>query len=808
MKKIRCNHCNLLYDEAVLIQDDSFEQTKFFCCKGCQGVYHLLSNEGLDSFYEKMGKQSIEPPKERLQNLERFDLEGFQKRYIKEKDGLNEISLIIEGIHCAACVWLNEKALHRADGIIEASVNGTSHKAKIVWDNDIIKLSQIISIIQSIGYQATPYDPSLQEEYANAKKREYYGRLLVGIFASMNIMWIAIAQYAGYFTGMRADVKSILNFAGFVLSTPALFYTGWVFYKGAYYGLKNRFINMDFLVATGASLAYIYSLYSMFTGHGEVYFDSVTMIITFVFAGKYLEILTQKRAVDTLDGVTSTLPTEVTIIKGYKTQEQEKILLPIEDVSIDDIIELKAGDKVVIDGVIISGDGSFDESSLTGENEPVYKSKHETIMSGSICLDASIHYQATHNFENSMLSKIITLLEDSMSKKPHIEQLANTISGYFSLVILCLGLGAFFGWYLLGADFEKSLIIAISVIVIACPCALGLATPVATLVGLGTAMRQGVLFKKASFLENMAKSTLIVFDKTGTLTQGKPQVIEEQDFSNYDKNLLYSLLKASNHPISKGVLYYLSAKYQGLQELPLKSIKTDTARGVMAKYETTQLLGGNRQLMIKNGIKWDETSRGSEYIFAIDKKVVVKFVLQDIPREGAKQCIQALKSLHVKLSMLTGDNQEAAKHIAKTLKIKNFNHSLLPIDKADKIEEYKKQNEIVVMAGDGINDALALSKSNVAIAMGSGADVALSVSDVVLLKDDMAGLISAFKISKRTYRTIKQNLSFSLIYNAITIPLAILGYVTPLIAAISMSLSSLVVVLNSLRIKLYFKDKS
>lgn len=808
MKKIRCNHCNLTYNENILITDESFEETKFFCCKGCQGIYHLLTNEGLNSFYEKMGKETIEPPKEANSNLEKFDLQGFQKRYIKEKNGLCEISLIIEGIHCSACVWLNEKALHRTDGVIEASVNGTSHKAKITWDNETIKLSQIIGIIQSIGYQATPYDPHLQEEYAHAKRREYYGRLLVGIFACMNIMWIAIAQYAGYFTGMRADIKSILNFAGFILATPTLFYTGWVFYKSAFYGLKNRFINMDFLIATGASLAYTYSIYAMFTGVGETYFDSVTMIITFVFAGKYLEIVTQKKAVDTLDSITSSLPTEVIVIKNFRTQNQEKTITPIEDVLENDIIELKAGDKAVIDGVIVSGEGSFDESSLTGENRPIFKKENEKITSGSICLDALICYKATSNFKESMLSKIIMLLEDSMGKKPRIEQLANQISGYFSLVILALGLATFFGWYLQDGSFERSLIVAISVIVIACPCALGLATPVATLVGLGVAMKRGVLFKESSFLESMAKSSLLVFDKTGTLTKGKPQVTFHQEFKTYDKNLLFSLLKTSSHPISKGVLEYICTKDSNLKELPLTDVKTDTARGVIAVYENLELLGGNAKLMRKHDIKWSEKSKGSEYIFAVNGEVVVRFTLKDMPRSGAKELVKTMKSLHVKSTMLTGDNEEAAKYVADLVGIKEYKHSLFPIDKADEIKGYRNQKEIVVMAGDGINDALALSKSDIAIAMGSGADIALSVSDVVLLKDDMKGLLSAFRVAKRTYRTIKQNLSFSLTYNAITIPLAVLGYVTPLVAAISMSLSSLVVILNSMRIKLAFKDKN
>lgn len=316
----------------------------------------------------------------------------------------------------------------------------------------------------------------------------------------MNVMWIAIAQYAGYFTGMQSNIKNILNFAEFVLATPTLFYTGSVYFKGAYYGIKHRYITMDFLVATGATLTYVFSLYAMFSHNAEVYFDSVTMIVTFVFAGKYLEVLTKKKAVDTLDAFGSSMPTEVTLIKG-----DEKILTSVESVELGEIIEVRAGDKVAIDGVITEGEGSFDLSRLNGESIPVLAQKGDKILSGSICLDSVIHYQATHTFSSSMFSKLVCLLEDAMNKKPKIEKLANQISGYFSRTILLLAFSTLLFWFYQSGSFEKGLIIAISVIVIACPCALSLATPVATIVGIGLAAKKGILFKEAGFLESMAK---------------------------------------------------------------------------------------------------------------------------------------------------------------------------------------------------------------------------------------------------------------------------------------------------------------
>ena len=532
MSKVKCDHCNLEFDKSVMIEDKIDGKKRYFCCKGCQGVYHLLREEGLDSFYEKLGDTKLNPAAKKEDDLEKFDLEGFINRYVKKRDdGFYEINLIIEGIHCAACVWLNEKVLHKTPGIIEATINYTNNKAKVVWDPEEIKLSKIIQTIRSIGYNAYPYDPKLQEERAIKQRRDYYARILVAVFATMNIMWIAIAQYVGFFSGMRRDIKDILNFAEFVLATPTLFYSGWVFFKGAYYGLKNRFINMDVLVATGATLAYIYSLYAMFSKSGEVYFDSVTMLITFILVGKYLEVLGKKQAVDTLDRVLGTIPTEVTVVKN-----SEKALVLVENVKVGDIIELKPGEKVVIDGVIINGSASFDESSLTGESEPIFKKRGDEVLSGSICLDSVVRYEAKKDFSTSILSNIISLLEDSITKKPKIERLANQVSGYFSITILTIALLTFIGWYFYIGSFEKALIIAISVVVIACPCALGLATPMATLIGIGVAAKRGILFKEASFLETMAKSTILVLDKTGTITKGEPSVITYEKFDDFDES--------------------------------------------------------------------------------------------------------------------------------------------------------------------------------------------------------------------------------------------------------------------------------
>ncbi len=787
----------------MIVEREENGDVHYFCCKGCQGIYHLLRSEGLDTFYDKLGKNRLEPPKELSDDLHKFDLEGFKKKYIVERsDGLYEIFLIIEGIHCAACVWLNEKVLHQTPGVVEATINYTTNKAHVVWDPEEIKLSQIIEKIRAIGYNAYPYDPKMQEERANKARRDYYARLLVAIFATMNIMWIAIAQYTGMFTGMRNDVKQVLNIAEWVLATPTLFYSGWVFFRGAWYGLKNRFINMDVLVATGATLAYLYSLWAMVTGKGEVYFDSVTMIITFVLSGKYLEVLSKKRAADTMDALSNALPTEVTVVEN-----DEKAMIPVEEVKPGDIIEIRPGEKVAIDGVVVAGEGSFDESSLTGESEPIYKRPGDEIVSGSVALDGVVRYEATKDYSSSMLTTLVGLLEESLTKKPRIEQLANEVSGYFSVTILSIAALTFIGWFWMTGEFERALVVSISVIVIACPCALGLATPVATLIGINLAARRGVLFKEAAFIETMAKADTLVLDKTGTITEGKPHVVSYEAYADYDPNWLYALVKSSIHPVSHGIERYLKEHHENLREVPLEEVRQIQARGIRALCEGHELLGGNGKLMEEFGIEVDGESEYTLFFFAVDGRVVAKFELRDLPKPGAKEAIEEIRKLGINVVMLTGDNEKAAARVAEEVGVPHYRAGLFPEEKAEEIDRLHAEGRVVVMAGDGINDALALSKSDIAIAMGSGSDVALEVSDVVLLDDRITSLRDAFLISRRTFKFVKQNLALSVIYNSITIPLAVAGYVIPLVAALSMSLSSLLVVGNSMRIKSAFKDK-
>ncbi len=797
MPIVKCTHCQLEFDESVMITEEN-DPSLYFCCNGCQGVYHLLKDDGLDSFYDKMGNSKIAPPLAVDNDSSSFDMESFRQRYIKTtSDGFSSVDLVMEGIHCAACIWLNEKVLADKEGIVEASINFTNNKAKIVWDEDTIALSTIIDTIRSIGYNAYPYDRSNEDIKATKNKRDYFIRMAIAIFASMNIMMIDVAKYAGFFSGMKEETLHLVHIAEFIFATPVLFYSGWIFFRGAYYGLKNRILNMDFLVSSGATLTYIYSLYVLFGGKGHSYFDSVAMIITFVLVGKYLEVIGKKNAVDTMDKIRSQVPLEATIV-----EDGVKRVVPLDSIEVGNIIEVKTGEKATVDGLLIGSSGTFDESSLSGESLPVEKKAGDTIYSGTINTGKVIRYSATKNYANSTLNNIVTLLEDALSSKPEIEDTTNELSKYFSITILLLAILTFVGWYWYGGDFEQALIVSISVIVIACPCALALATPIASLIGISWAAEKGLLFKEAKFIETFSKADTVVLDKTGTITEGKLTVkdVRGEILTEY-LPILYALSDSSTHPVSLAVKNYLENRFKDIEIVELENIEQIQGKGLKANYNGKIVLGGNGKLLKEYNIEIDLDSDYTVYNFALDGKIIASFELEDAIKEGAKELIAYLNSIEVEVVMATGDHENVAKRVAKEVGIKNFKSSFSPIEKADYIDTLKEQGKKVVMIGDGINDALALSKADIAIAMGSGADVSLAVSDVVILNNSLQAIEDSFMISRRTFKFIKQNLALSLIYNVITIPVAMAGYVIPLMAALSMSLSSLLVVGNSMRIK-------
>lgn len=861
------------------------------------------SQKSTKSAESKRAKSSLDsPPKAKNQRFSYLDEVHFLDKHTNKKSNhLLEVNLIIEGIHCAACVWLNEAMLSKQAGIEKISINYTNNKAKILFNPSVIKLSSIFALIASMGYEAHIYDPSAQENLLLAQNKSYFTSFVVGVFCTMSIMMVAIAQYTGYFKGMSADMKSVLNVISCLLATPVLFYTGRVFFMGAYYGLKQGFMGMDFLVAFGASLTFIYSVYASFAKVGEPYFESVAMIVLFVFSGKFLEMRAKALAGDSLDKLQHILPNAVLV---ESKDSANATLKDSKELVKGDIIHIREGEMLPCDGIMLS-EGNIDTRSLSGESEPVAKNIGDEVLSGSIALD-SFRYEVAKTYADSTMSNIIKLLEESLESKPQIQNLANALSKHFSRVVLFIALcGFLFWWHYAGA--QEALIIAISVIVISCPCALALATPIASVVGISRGFRQGVLFKRAKFLETLARCEVVLFDKTGTLTEGKLEVKKELvldlsggfvenlgddfwvdfrknrssdfgggfeknlesdfggDFSGLEKSdfakiLLADFLSHFTHPISIAIKDFAqkslsknaqNLSHKTLQNLTLKEAKQTKERGIYGIYEckngkTLTLLGGSLEYLQSQGINTDETQKialdfPQMSVFAcaikstathdthatqktpnmqnapktatqkaqqtsnaqknatktaIDSaKIDFLFFLQDSLKPSAKELISNLQKDGKKILLISGDRQCVVESIAQKLGITKWHAKLLPNDKLDIIRAQKN----AVMIGDGLNDILALQSAEVGIAMGGGYSIAIAQSDVVVLDSSLEGVGRAFEIAKNTYARIKQNLIISLVYNALLIPLALCGFIIPLVAALSMSLSSLIVVANSMR---------
>ena len=522
------------------------------------------------------------------------------------------------------------------------------------------------------------------------------------------------------------------------------------------------------------------------------------MIITFILIGKFLENKSKKNASNNIDELLN-LPSTINVIRDGKG-----VFLSLEEVKVGDIIRISPGEKIIIDGILISKMALVDASMISGENELLEIKESESIISGSINMHYSITYRASKTFQDSTISNIINIIEDSI--KPNSKDKVSSISYYFSGFIFFISLLTFVLWFFINQDFQKALMVGISVIIIACPCALALAAPIATIRGISEAYKNKILFKESKFLEIMAKSNAILFDKTGTLTYGKPRVVDSIIFSSFDYDILASFVFCSSHPISIGVSKYLDSKNKNLL---INNFKQVDNKGIIAEYNGKILIGGSRQFLIDNGVECINYKNDySNFYYAFDGELKAIFNLEDVLREDARDVIQSFYKLGFKIAILSGDKSSVVEKIASKLGVSEFYHSKNPIQKGEIVDKLHSSGYRIIMVGDGINDSIAMNKSDIALSMGKGSDVAIHYSDIVLLDDSLSGLLNSYKISTQTFKTIKENISISIIYNLLTIPIAILGYIIPLFAALSMSISSLVVVLNSMKIKLLNKNAS
>ncbi|WRF56359.1 heavy metal translocating P-type ATPase [Helicobacter pylori] len=786
---MKCSHCQLEFKESELFKEVINHKELYFCCTGCARVYALLLDLNLESFYDKLNDSTLAPvtPQDSMSALE---LEQALEENNKSDFILN---LLLEKTHCNACLWLNQKVLERLKGVKKVSVNFTTHHLQIVFDKSL-NPKEIIQKIESLGYGAKIYNVQNYTLKAQKEQRSYLLTLSVGFFATMNLMFIAIAKYASYGGasygsasyggGMDKLMQRNLDLVSLFLSLLVLVVVGRFFIKGAFYGLKNGVLGMDLSVSFGALSAFVYSIYAMLVSQ-ETYFEASSTILTLVFGSKFLELKARLFANEKCLALESHEIHSVIVVENGKQIEKHP-----KDVAIGSVVWVPSGAKIALDGVLLNN-ASVDASLISGEFKPLELGVNDPILGGYVNVGVPFSYQVSANFQNSRLSGLLETLKKSFLEKPLIESSANQIADIFSKAVLFLAFVSFLLWQFgLGGNFEKALMVCISVLVISCPCAFALATPIALVIGVFK--NPLIVFKEALFLETLAKVKKIFIDKTGTLTQKEVLLKEKIIYEEFDGRLLKSLLKTREHLAHSAILKTLNSDEVNLEKIEF------FAHGLKANYQNETLLVGSLKFLNAMGV--DIKTKESANImvgFAKNKTLCALFILEERLKNNAKEVIQTLQNQGLELEILSGDNESSVKECAKKLGISKYHAHLTPEDKAQIVSSYQG---VCAMVGDGNNDALALKQASVSLGFEKSA-LSKSACDILLLEEDLSLLEKAFDNAQKVYQVVLQNIVLSLIYNAILIPVAMLGYINPLIASLSMSASSLLVVLNSLRLK-------
>ncbi|MBE2156778.1 heavy metal translocating P-type ATPase [Staphylococcus argenteus] len=718
------------------------------------------------------------------------------------------VELDITGMTCAACSSRIEKVLNKMDGVQKATVNLTTEQAKVDYYPEETDANQLITRIQKLGYDAAVKDKN--KDQASRKTKELQHKLIKLIISAALSLPLLMLMFVHLFN-MHIPSLFMNPWFQFILATPVQFIIGWQFYVGAYKNLRNGGANMDVLVAVGTSAAYFYSIYEMLrwlsgvTTQPHLYFETSAVLITLILFGKYLEARAKSQTTNVLGELLSLQAKEARILK-----DGNEIMIPLNDVRVGDTLIVKPGEKIPVDGTIIKGMTSIDESMLTGESIPVEKNVEDTVIGSTMNKNGTITMTATKVGGDTALANIIKVVEEAQSSKAPIQRLADIISGYFVPIVVGIALLTFIVWITLVTPgiFEPALVASISVLVIACPCALGLATPTSIMVGTGRAAENGILFKGGEFVERTHQIDTIVLDKTGTITNGRP-VVTDYHGDDQTLQLLATAEKDSEHPLAEAIVNYAKDKHMQLTETT--SFKAVPGHGIEATIEDHHILVGNRKLMAENDISLPkhisddltnyEQDGKTAMLIAVNHSLTGIIAVADTVKEHAKDAIKQLHDMGIEVAMLTGDNKNTAQAIAKQVGIDTVIADILPEEKAAQIAKLQQQGKKVAMVGDGVNDAPALVKADIGIAIGTGTEVAIEAADITILGGDLMLIPKAIYASKATIRNIRQNLFWAFGYNIAGIPIAAMGLLAPWVAGAAMALSSVSVVTNALRLK-------
>jgi Cu2+-exporting ATPase len=821
----RCYHCGLPISAGAEVRAPIEGQDRIFCCTGCRSVCEAIYASGLEGFYRRTPEgQIFGPPPEPPKELALYDIDEVQEEFVGPLGETREINLLVEGIHCAACVWLIEKSLNRMPGVEEARVNLTGRRLRLKWDNGRLKLSQALRRLADIGYAAVPFDPEAAEGSLQRENRRLLYRMAFAGFGMMNLLWISIALYAGADEG---EFRGMFHWIGLAIATPVLLYSGWPFYRGAWTGLRSGSLNMDLPIAIGASITYLYSLYVTVTGSlaGEVYWDTVVNFLFVILVGRFLEAISKRQAVASTQRLLDLQPKVATLWR-----DGEEAVVPIRAVKAGEVVLVRPGEKVPVDGIVLDGESNLDESMLTGESEPVTRGRGDEVSAGTINGPGSLRIQVEGTLRDTALGRIIRLVEEAQASKAPIQCMADRVVPWFVAATLTLASLTFAWW--LGKDFEIALMAATAVLIITCPCAFGLATPMAIAVASGLGARNGILVKTGAVLESLSSIDHFVFDKTGTLTEGRPTVTHlagrrggwdaeltaAVDAHARELAALGALERLSEHPVARAVLELCHEREIDYRRPTVEDVRVKPGLGIMGRVDGQLLVAGTSAWLESNGIQADpvlaaaaaEIRAGGSGLLhlAVDGVETLVLGVEDRLRPGAARVVGELKAQGIRVTLLTGDRRGAAERIASELGGMDVIAEVLPEDKDRIIADLQQNGERVAMVGDGVNDAPALVRADVGIAMGSGTDVSIASADIVLMSTELEKVHQAAALSRRTLRTIRQNIGISITYNLIMVPLAMAALITPLVAAVSMPLSSLAVIGNSARIRTLFRPKT
>jgi len=802
-----CFHCGLPVPAEFDLEVPIDGVNQPMCCHGCQAVAEAIVAAGHENFYRV--RTEVSPTASDLlpgflHDSEIYDVPEIQNQFLRSPGGdLREASLMLEGITCAACIWLNEQYLAGLPGVEQVRVNYATQRALVRWDNTQIRLSEILQAVQKIGYRALPYNPDQQQELHRRQRRQQQRRLAVAGLFGMQVMMLSISLYAGAWSGMEYNFQQLFRWLNLTLTLPVLFYSATPFFMSAWRDLRHWRVGMDVPVSLALGIAFASSAAATVSGYGEVYFDSVVMFVFFLSASRYFESMARQRCAATVEQLVQSMPIVTTRLSTAGSAEE---MVPAATLAIGDRVLIRPGETVPADGEIIAGFSAFDESMLNGESIPLDKQPGDRLLGGSINVTNPLQMEVKAVGADTVMAEIQRTIERAQADKPPLARLADRVAANFISVVLLIVVAVAIFWSM--HDAERWFEIALAVLIVSCPCALSLATPTAISATLGKMQSAGLLVKQGWALEKLNQVTHVVFDKTGTLTQGKPrleQIVCNAEFEReHCLQFAAKLEQYSEHPLAKALLRETAA----VSSDAVSQVSSIAGGGIRASIEGQVYMIGNVEFIARQAgaeipSSWlEQVDRNAvtAVILARGDTAMAMFTFIDDLREDAGALVETLQRMGKSVLLMTGDRKAAAQQVAERTGIDDYRAQMSPQEKMEAVQALQSANATVLVVGDGVNDAPVLSSANVSIAMGGASSLAKTSADIVLIANDLQAVAQAFDMAGRTQRVIKQNMIWALLYNFGAIPAAAAGLIAPWLAAIGMSLSSLLVVLNALRL--------